>query len=80
MVKLAEFYNSPGFSDEYFHLFLARELEARQGEADPDEFLSLETVSLEKADEMIRSGKVRDAKTIIGILLARSTIAVERSS
>ena len=35
LVKLCEFYNSPGFCDEYTHLFLATELEerdARRGE------------------------------------------------
>jgi ADP-ribose pyrophosphatase len=71
MVKLTEFYNSPGYSDEYFHLFLARELSAEAGEAEPDEFLEIEAVKMEKALNMIATGDIRDAKSIIGLALTR---------
>ena len=77
MVKLAEFYNSPGFCDEYFHLFLARELEEGRAEAEPDEFFQVEAVHLEEAFDMISAGEVRDAKTIIGITLTKLLIAGE---
>lgn len=79
MVKLAEFYNSPGYSDEYFHLFLARELDEGQAEAEPDEFLQVKAVHLEEAFDMISTGEVRDAKTIIGITLTKLLIAGEGS-
>lgn len=71
MVKLAEFYNSPGFCDEYFHLFLARELEEGKAEAEADEFFLVEAVHIEEAFDMISAGEVRDAKTIIGITLTK---------
>ncbi len=77
MVKLAEFYNSPGYSDEYFHLFLARELEEGQAEAEPDEFFQVETMHLEEAFDLISSGEVRDAKTVIGITLTKLLLAGE---
>ena len=79
MVKLAEFYNSPGYSDEYFHLFLARDLEEEQAKAEPDEFFQVERVHLDKAFNMISTGEVRDAKTVIGITLAKLLIAGEGS-
>ncbi|MBU4178373.1 MAG: NUDIX hydrolase [Actinobacteria bacterium] len=80
MVKLAEFYNSPGYSDEYFHLFLARELEEGQAEAEPDEFFQVKAVHLEEAFDMISTGEVRDAKTVIGITLTKLLLAGEGST
>jgi ADP-ribose pyrophosphatase len=69
MLKLAEFYNSPGYADEYFHLYLARDLSETKGEPEPDEFLEVEPVSLGQALEMVSSGAIRDAKSIIGLTL-----------
>lgn len=69
MLKLAEFYNSPGYADEYFHLYLARELADEEGEPEPDEFLEVEAVSLGRALDMVSSGAIRDAKSIIGLTL-----------
>lgn len=69
MIKLAEFYNSPGFSDEYFHLYLARELTEEEGESEPDEFLEVVRLTLSDAMGMISSGDIVDAKSIIGITL-----------
>lgn len=70
LVKLAEFYNSPGYSDEYFHLFLAEGLTREQGECEDDEFLQLVPVGLREAVEMVVEGRIIDAKSIIGIALA----------
>ncbi len=69
LIKLAEFYNSPGYSDERFFLYLARQLEPEEGESDADEFLKIETHPIGKLMEMISSGELRDAKSIIGIAL-----------
>jgi 8-oxo-dGTP pyrophosphatase MutT (NUDIX family) len=69
---LARFYNSPGFCDELTWLFLARDLEAvpddRQG---PEEqHMSVEHVALDSLPELIASGRLVDAKSIIGLTLA----------
>lgn len=69
LTKLAGFYNSPGYSDEYFHLYLARDLRAAEGETDPDEFLEVEKHRLEELLEMVSLGAIADAKSIIGITL-----------
>jgi len=71
MVKLAEFYNSPGYSDERFHLYLARGLVSEQGQSEPDEFLEVVEIDIEEALEMVSEGSIRDAKSIIGVTLAR---------
>lgn len=77
LVKLAEFYNTPGFCDEYTHLFLALDLEDLGGNnaIGPEErAMTMERVALDRADELIASGELRDAKSIIGLLLARRFI------
>jgi len=75
MTPLAEFYNSPGYSDERFFLYLARGLEPAEGESEPDEFLELVSIKLDGAHQLISSGKICDAKSIIGITLTRSYVA-----
>ncbi len=74
-VKLASFYTSPGFSDEMLHLYLA--LDLREGEASPeeDEFLEVERMPLEGALKLVRSGEVRDSKTVAGLALASLFLA-----
>lgn len=69
MLKLAEFYNSPGYSDEYFHLYLARDLTDGEAEPEADEFLELSRIRLEEALGMVSTGEIRDAKSIIGLSL-----------
>jgi len=75
--KLAEFYNSPGFCDEYTHLFLATELEERERAAVSHEeaAMTIERVPLDGVDGLIASGQLIDAKSIIGLLLARQFLA-----
>jgi ADP-ribose pyrophosphatase len=74
---LAEFYNSPGFSDEYTYLFLATELEARErGAVSAEEAaMTIERVPLDRVDELIASRELVDAKSIIGLTLARQFLA-----
>jgi 8-oxo-dGTP pyrophosphatase MutT (NUDIX family) len=76
---LCEFYNSPGFCDEYTYLFLATELEARERAAVSAEELAMtiERVSLARVDELIATRALVDAKSIIGLLLARRFLALE---
>ena len=75
--KLAEFYNSPGFCDEYTHLFLATDLEERTRAAVSHEeaAMTIERVPLDRVDGLIASGELVDAKSIIGLLLARQHLA-----
>jgi ADP-ribose pyrophosphatase len=68
--KLSEFYVSPGFLTEKMNLFLATELTETVQNLDEDEFLSIERLTFDEAFEKIRTGEIRDAKTIIGLILA----------
>ena len=68
--KLTEFFVSPGFLEEKMWVYLATGLS--EGKAQPDEDEVLEVVRLPIGDalEMITSGEIQDAKTIIGLILA----------
>jgi ADP-ribose pyrophosphatase len=74
--KLAEFYTAPGFTDELMHLFLATDLvpahpDGRLG-PDEDERLILEWLPWRDAVAAAEDGRIRDAKSIVGLLwLAR---------
>jgi 8-oxo-dGTP pyrophosphatase MutT (NUDIX family) len=69
---LAEFYNSPGFSDEHSYVFLAEDLveTATDLQGIEEEHLVVERVPLADIPAMIADGRLRDAKTIIGLTLA----------
>jgi ADP-ribose pyrophosphatase len=74
--KLAEFYNSPGFCDEHSFVFLARDLEptASSAHSPEEEHMTVETVPLDTVPALIASGRLVDAKSIIGLCLAREAL------
>ncbi|HWE56406.1 MAG TPA: NUDIX hydrolase [Acidimicrobiales bacterium] len=75
---LARFYNSPGFTDEFTWLYLARDLVEvpldRQGAE--EQAMTVEEVALASVPEMIRTGELVDAKTIIGLTLTREFLGI----
>lgn len=72
--KLHEFYTSAGFSNETFHLYLLKDPELTDN--NPEEFEELEIVSMPfvQALEMAQTGKIKDAKTIIALLMAKERL------
>jgi ADP-ribose pyrophosphatase len=76
LVKLAEFYNSPGFSDERSFSYLALELEPAEASAHgiEEQHMTVERIALADVPGLIRSGAIVDAKTIIGLMLARDAL------
>ena len=75
--KLAQFYNSPGFCDEYSFLFLALDLEPVESSAHSEEeqHMTIERVLLDDVPAMIADGRLVDGKSIIGLCLAREALA-----
>lgn len=71
---LAEFYPSPGVSTEYMWVFLARGLRPAEGHLEEDEFIEVVTQPLLDVRELIDSQQIQDAKSIIGLLLARDSL------
>jgi ADP-ribose pyrophosphatase len=68
--KLTEFYVSPGFLTELMHVFLASDLRDSVQRLEADEILDVERFSFNELFEMIQAGRIRDAKTICGVILA----------
>jgi ADP-ribose pyrophosphatase len=78
--EIAFIYSTPGFTDERLHLFLASGLTEGEAEPDHDEVLKSERHSLSDALSMIESGVITDAKTIVGLLLAKRLLAADNPS
>jgi ADP-ribose pyrophosphatase len=67
--KLTAFYPSPGILNEVLHLFVARDLTPGEMRLEPDEQMEPQTVALTQALAWVHDGTIRDAKTIIALLL-----------
>jgi len=67
MEQLGGFYSSPGYSTEFLHLFLARELEPGPRRSHEDEIIEVVPIPLKQAHCLITSGELRDAKSIAGL-------------
>ncbi len=77
MELISEFYVSPGFLTEKMHVFLATGLTTTAQRLESDELIEIERIPLSEAVEMARDGRIEDAKSIIGLLLAASKTADE---
>ncbi|MET3195549.1 NUDIX hydrolase [Bacillus sp. OAE603] len=66
---IQSFYTSPGFADEYIHIFVAKGLRKLENSAqlDEDEFVELLELSVEECLEELKKGSIHDAKTCYAI-------------
>jgi ADP-ribose pyrophosphatase len=69
---LSSFYTTPGFCDEILHLYMATGFRISANNLDEDEFLDIINIGLDEACEWIKAGRIKDSKTIIGILIAKN--------
>lgn len=67
---LLTFYTTPGFTDERIHLFMATGLERGETAHEADEFMTVETVTLTRALQLIEKGEIPDGKTALALLFA----------
>jgi ADP-ribose pyrophosphatase len=72
LVKLTEFFVSPGFLEEKMWIYLATDLTETSQRLDEDEIVEVVRVPITEALEMISDGEIEDAKTIIGLMLVAS--------
>jgi len=74
LVKLAEFFSTPGFCDEYAHLYGARDLvpidELHDLKAEERD-MSVERIPLRSYERWVASGDLVDLKSVAGLGLAR---------
>jgi ADP-ribose pyrophosphatase len=70
MEHLYTMFTTPGFTDEKIHVFMASGLEHGAHAREADEFISVETMTMSRALQLIHTGEIQDAKTALGILFA----------
>ena len=64
-----------GYSNERIELYFARDLEYVGHTLDDGEFLDVFTLPLTQALDWVRSGRIKEAKTVLGLLLAEKIVA-----
>ena len=74
LMHLSSFHTTPGFSNEFLHLYLAVNFEQIENNPDEDEFLQILSVPVKECIDWVFEGKIKDAKSIIGILMANEYI------
>lgn len=78
LVKLSTFWNSPGFSTELTHVYIALDLSpCHRPEAakEEEQDMTIERFPLADVGRLIATGEIVDAKTIIGLALAEKYLA-----
>lgn len=76
---LSSFLPSPGFLTELVHVYLARDLTPHRLEAEEDD-LEVVRMPLGEARAMVARGEIRDAKSIIGLMLVAKAEGLQRPS
>lgn len=71
LVRLGAYASSPGYSDEMIHLFLAEGLREGVRGGDDDEFIHLHRLTEEEFQEAIRTGTIKDLKTVAAYALSK---------
>jgi len=66
--RILLFYSSPGFLDETMAVFMATDLQPGPARPEEDEVISKRFFPLSSALRMVRQGRIKDGKTIAGVL------------
>jgi ADP-ribose pyrophosphatase len=65
--RIMSFWPTPAFSSELLHIFVAGGLKAGKPSPDEDEFIRTERMPFARAYGLVRTGRIRDAKTILAL-------------
>ena len=77
LVPLGGFWVAPGWCTEYMHAFLATDLTTDKLAQDPDEDVVVDERSISEIPDLIRSGLIRDAKSIAALMMTLNLYATE---
>lgn len=69
--SLGSLFPAPGFCNEIQHYYIARDLSPATADPDEDEILTPITMSLAEVEEAIRSGGIKDGKSVAAFTLAK---------
>jgi len=70
--RIISFWPTPAFANEIIHIYVATGLKPGKTNLDSDEFLRTEIWPLQKAYKAIRTGEIKDSKTIIALLALKA--------
>lgn len=68
IMKMTGFYSAPGFTNEFLHLYLAKDLVPARLTAEDTDEIEVVPTPVNKISGLITSGAICDAKTIAGLL------------
>jgi ADP-ribose pyrophosphatase len=72
--KIAAFQVAPGYCEERIHIYLATGVEQSTQNLDDDEEIEVVRLPLSSALEMVHSGEIDDAKSIVALLMAERMV------
>ena len=75
--RLGEFYMAPGYSTEHMFVYLGLDLHDDPLTGDDDEFLGIEKIPMQQAYAMVRSGELKDGKSLAAMLMAMERLLGE---
>jgi len=78
MKQLVDLFPTPGFLEEHMVIFLAQGLKEGVAQQEADERITHRIFTLVEIERWIRAGKIRDMKSIAGILYYAKFIAKRR--
>lgn len=70
LTKITSVFTTPGFTNEIIHIYIAEKLTFAEMHPDEDEFLNVELYNKSQVKQMIADGRICDAKSMVGLLLA----------
>ncbi len=70
---IGSFYVTPGFCDEIMHLVHADRLTAGEPSPDEDERIVVQNFTIEEMQNLVESGEIADAKTLIALMWLRGS-------
>jgi len=70
--KLTEIYSAPAYCTEIISIFLAIGLTPSTQRLDDDEIIKVVNLPLAEAIAKIKTGEIKDAKTVVGLLLTNN--------
>jgi len=77
---IGAFYTSPGFTDEYMRVFVARDLTYHGQKLEQHEEIEVELMSIEQVRELARDGLLADGKSIAALHLLLEHLELHRDA
>lgn len=70
ITKVWEGYASPGYSNELIKYYLAQDMNLMEQRTEEDELIEVDLVETDLCLDLIKTGKIRDNKTVVGVMIA----------